>query len=85
MQDDTNKKQSGKCKDETNSLVIKEVIALSPKSYAYSEQTLEEKTETSKKLQGLSKTVIIKDLKIDDYLETLRTNRVLKKTVVSIR
>ena len=85
LQDDTNKKTSGKFKDETNSLVIKEFIALSPKSYAYSYQTLEERTETSKKHKCVNKTVIKKDLKIDDYLETLRTNRVVQKDVVSIR
>ena len=33
LQDDTNKKVSGKFKDETNNLVIKEFLALSPKSY----------------------------------------------------
>ena len=58
MQDDTNKKVSGKFKDETNSLVIKEFIALSPKSYAYSFQTIGEATETSKKLKGVNKTII---------------------------
>ena len=47
LQDDTNKKTSGKIKDELNSLVIKEFIVLSPKSYTYSYQTLEETTETS--------------------------------------
>ena len=40
LQDDTNKKTSVKFKAETNSLVIKELIARSPKSYAYSYQTL---------------------------------------------
>ena len=60
LQDDTNKKTSGKFKDETNSLVIKEFIALSPKSYAYSYQTLEERTETSKKHKCVNKTVIKK-------------------------
>ena len=58
LQDDTNKKVSGKFKDDVNSLVIKEFVALSPKSYTYNYQTLEERTETSKKLKGVSKTVI---------------------------
>ena len=40
LQDDTNKKTSVKFKAETNSLVIKELIARSPKSYAYSYQKL---------------------------------------------
>ena len=85
MQDDTNKKVTGKFKDETNSLVIKEFVALSPKSYAYSYQRLDERTETSKKLKGASTTVIKKDIKLDKYLNTLRTNRLIKKDVVSIR
>ena len=42
LQDDTNKKVSGKFKDETSSIVINEFLALSPKSYTYKYQTLEE-------------------------------------------
>ena len=53
LQDDTNQKVSGCFKCETNSLVIKGFIALSPKSCAYSYQTVEETTETSKQLKGL--------------------------------
>ena len=58
LQDNTNMKVSVKFKDETNSLVIQEFIALSPKSYAYSFQTIGEATETSKKLKGVNKTII---------------------------
>ena len=75
----------GKFKDETNSLVIKEFIALSPKSYAYSYQTVEERTDTSTKLKGVSRTVVKKEIKLEDHLETLRNNRLLKNDVVSIR
>ena len=84
LQDDTNKKVSGKFKDETNSLVIIELLALSPKSYAYRYQTLEERTETSKKLIGVSKSVIKKVIKIDDCLDTLRTIKLFEKDVVNI-
>ena len=64
---------------------MKEFIALSPKSYAYSYQTIGEATETSKKLKGASRATIKKEIKFEDYLETLRTNRLVKKDVVSIR
>ena len=85
LQDDTNKKVSGCFKCETNSLVIKGFIALSPKSYAYSYQTVEETTETSKTLNGFSRVTIKKEIKLEDFLETLRTSRSVKKDVVSIR
>ena len=75
----------GKFKCEVNILVVKEFLALSPKSYTYNYQTLEETTEASKKLKGESKTVIKKDIKFDDYLNTLKNIRLLKKDVVSIR
>ena len=85
LQDDTNQKVSGCFKCETNSLVIKGFIALSPKSYAYSYQTVEETTETSKKLHGFSRATIKIEITFEDYLETLRTSRSVKKVVVSIR
>ena len=68
----------GKFKCEVNILVVKEFLALSPKSYTYNDQTLDERTETSKKLKVQSKTIIKKDIKFVDYLKTLTTNRLVK-------
>ena len=68
----------GKFKCEVNILVVKEFLALSPKSYTYNYQTLDERTETSKKLKVQSKAIIKKDIKFVDYLKTLTTNRLVK-------
>ena len=68
----------GKFKCEVNILVVKEFLALSPKSYTYNDQTLDERTETSKKLKVQRKTIIKKDIKFVDYLKTLTTNRLVK-------
>ena len=68
----------GKFKCEVNILVVKEFLALSPKSYTYNYQTLDERTETSTKLKVQSKAIIKKDIKFVDYLKTLTTNRLVK-------
>ena len=68
----------GKFKCEVNILVVKEFLALSPKSYTYNYQTLDERTETSKKNKVQSKAIIKKDIKFVDYLNTLTTNRLVK-------
>ena len=68
----------GKFKCEVNILVVKEFLALSPKSYTYNYQTLDERTETSKKNKVQSKAIIKKDIKFVDYLKTLTTNRLVK-------
>ena len=57
LHNDTNKKVVGKFKNETNSFVINEFLALSPRSYTYNYQTLEDGTETLKKLKRINKTV----------------------------
>ena len=85
LQDNSNKKVFGKFKCEVNIIVIIEFLALSPKSYMYNYQTLDERTGTSKKLKWQSKTVIKKDIKFEDYLKTLTTNKLVKNRVVSIR
>jgi hypothetical protein len=74
-----------KFKCEVNIIVVKEFLALSPKSYTYNYQTLDERTETSNKLNVQSKTVIKKDIKFENDLKTLTTNRLVKNEVVSIR
>jgi anaerobic ribonucleoside-triphosphate reductase len=51
----------------------------------YNYHTLEERTGTSKKLKGESKTVIKNDIKFEDCLKTLTTNKLVKNEVVSIR
>ena len=58
LQDHTNKKVVSKFKCEVNSFVLKEFVALSPKSYTYNYQALNEKTETARKLQEESERVI---------------------------
>ena len=75
----------GKFKCEVNIIVIIEFLALSPKSYMYNYQTLDERTGPSKKLKWQCKAVIKNDIEFEDYLKTLTTNKLVKNEVVSIR
>jgi hypothetical protein len=61
LKDNTNEKIPGKFKDEMNSLLIKEVVALNPKVYSIihqSEKDGEIIIENSKKCKGVSKLLL---------------------------
>ena len=75
MKDNTNKKVLGKMKDKMHGLLITEFIALNPKVYSLKYQTLDKfnkiQIENKKKLKGVSKTVVEKEITHDDYITTL--------------
>jgi len=89
LRDDTNKKVLGCFKDESNSLLIKEVIATNPKSYSVIHQSLDEQQniieENTKKLKGVSKSVVKKEICHQDFVNTVNTNISLKRDVYSIK
>ena len=89
MKDNTNKKVLGKFKDEMNSLLITEFIALNPKVYSVNYQSLDEfkrvEIKNKKTLKGVSKVVVKNEIKHSDYVNTLKTNEIARRNVVSIR
>ena len=66
LKDNTNKKLLGKFKDENNSLLITEFLALNPKVYSFNYQHELSNDDVKKKkvLKGVSKTVVKKKLNI---------------------
>jgi hypothetical protein len=87
LKNNTNKKVLGKFKDENNSLLITEFLALNPKVYSFKYQHELESTETKNKktLKGVSKTVVKKEIDHKDYVNVLETDKKIDKTVTSIR
>ncbi|MFM7981014.1 MAG: hypothetical protein ACKPKO_17025, partial [Candidatus Fonsibacter sp.] len=75
-------------KDEINTLIMTEFIALNPKVYSINDQTLNEFNEleikNKKTLKGVSKTVVKKEIKHEDYIQVKDTNKPIDKEVVSI-
>jgi len=80
MKDNTNKKRLGCFKDELNGQVMSEIVAPSPKCYAYKYAEIE-----AKKCKGISTAVVDKQIKFEDYKKVLDTNESLVKEVVGIR
>ena len=89
LKDNTNKKVLGKFKDEIHSLLITEFIALNPKVYSVNYQSLDEfkrvEIKNKKTLKGVSKVVVKNEIKHSDYVNTLKTNEIARRNVVSIR
>jgi hypothetical protein len=87
LKDNTNKKVLGKFKDENNSLLITEFLALNPKVYSFKYQHELNSTDVKNKktLKGVSKTVVKKEIDHKDYVHVLETNEKIDKTVTSIR
>ena len=78
LKDDENIMVLGKFKDEMNSLVIKEYIALNPK--VYSVNHLEKNEIINKKvLKGVSKAVVKNEITYNDYVNVLEKMKLLKK------
>ena len=80
IKDDTNKKVLGMFKDELCSLPMKEFIALNPKVYSF-----ESVHENCKKLKGVSKVVVKKEITHGDYNKVLETGESIKRDIVGIR
>ena len=80
IKDDQNKKVLGMFKDELCSLPMKEFTALNPKVCSF-----ESAHESSKKLKGISKVVVKKEIKHSDYNNVLGTGNKINRDVTSIR
>ena len=89
LRDDANKKKIGVFKDDTNGLVIKNVLALNPKVYSFNYQTIDEFNEVviknKKTLKGVSKSVVENEITHQDYKNVLDTAESIKRDVTSIR
>ena len=87
LKDNTNKKVLGKFKDEKNSLLITEFLALNPKVYSFKYQYDLESLEVKNKktLKGVSKTVVKNEIKHDDYVQVFNTDESISRKVTSIR
>ena len=67
-------------KDELSSLPMKEFTALNPKVYSF-----EGVNENAKKLKGVSKVVVKKEITHNDYNNVLKTGDSVKRDVVGFR
>jgi hypothetical protein len=85
LKDNTNKKVLGKFKDELNTLVMTEFIALNPKVYSIKHQQVDKTIKNKKTLKGVSKVVVKNEIKHGDYQDVLNTNKQISKKVMSIR
>ena len=72
MVDNTNKKKLGCFKDELNGQVMSEIVAPSPKCYAYKYADIE-----CKKAKGVSKAVVDKLINSEDYKTVIDTHESL--------
>jgi hypothetical protein len=80
IKDATNKKVLGMFKDELSSSPMKEFTALNPKVYSF-----ESEIENAKKLKGVSKVVVKKEITHNDYNNVLATGKSIKRDVVGFR
>ena len=80
LKDNANKKVLGKMKDELQSVPMKEFIALNPKVYSFTSAH-----ENAKKLNGISKVVVKKEIKHENYKNVLVTGESITKEVTGIR
>ena len=74
--DDTNNKTIGKFKDETGDKVIKEFVGIRSKVYAIQTETpITLKLEESKKLKGIPKMIVKKQITLKDYRNCVLENK----------
>ncbi len=84
LRDDTNKKVLGCFKDECNSNIITEFIALNPKVYSF-KYICDDVEKNKKTLKGVSKVTVKNEITHDDYCNVLNTNKSISRNVCSIR
>ena len=75
-----NKKVMGKMKDETNSIPIEEFVGLRPKMYSIKFGGTEKKT-----LKGISKAVVKKRIRHQDYVEALNNSESTRHNMRTLR
>ena len=81
MKDQTNEKKLGAIKDETKGLIISEFVSVSPKCYSYNVHTVDKhKTKNS-----FHKVVIKKEIRHEDFVNTLNSNQIFKRDHVNFR
>ena len=89
LKDNSNKKVLGKFKDELNTLIMTEFIALNPKVYSINHQTLDEfnnvDIKNKKTLKGISKTVVKNEINHEDYVKVLETDKPEIRKVMGFR
>ena len=70
-------------KDETNILIMTDLISLDPKVYSFNHQTIDEfnnmRINSKRTLKGVSKVVAQKETKHDDYVNMIETNEAVKQ------
>ena len=76
-----NKKVIGLMKDELGSKIMKEFVALRPKSYAY--RKLDNKED--KKCKGIKKYVVKKSISFDDYVDCLLSTRSINRAQLMLK
>ena len=83
--DENNKKLIG-LKDELNSQILTEFIALSPKCYDYRYLTLDtNEIKENKKAKGVSNVIVQKTLPCSVYINTLDTDKTVRREITGIR
>ena len=88
MKNKDNIKVPGKFKDELNSLIMKDFIALNPKVYSFNYQTMKEHKivyQNKKISKGVSKAVVKNEITYQDYEKVHKDNIPIKRNVTSIR
>ena len=88
LKDTENNKVVGKFKDELNSLLMTEFIALNPKAYSFNYQTLKENQivyETKKILKGVSKAVVKNEITYQEYEQVHKDTVLIERDVTSLR
>jgi len=74
--DETNKKAIGKFKDETGDKIIKTFVGVRSKVYAIeTEDPINKKLNESKKLKGIPKMIVKKQMTLNDYKECVLENK----------
>ena len=86
LKSDRNKKKLGQFKDELNSQLLIELLALNPKCYAYRYLALDiNKIKENKKSKGVSNVIVEKTLPCSVYTNTLDTDETVRREITGIR
>ena len=83
--DHTNEHKLGVMQDATKGLIIKEFVSVSPKCDSYNVHTVDKHKQNCKKMKGISKVVVKKEIKHADFVNTLNSNQILKRDNVNFK